>query len=263
MKVVILCGGKGTRLGEVTQNAIPKPMVEVGGIPIIHHIIEYYNSFGHTDFILCVGHLSWVIKSYFLSLRERFLDLTIDFANGQVNVHGNHSLPNWKVTIVETGASTMTAGRVGRALDYIGDDTDFMLTYGDGLADIDLNMLVDFHHKHDVGMTMTGVVSPGRFGELVTEGNRVIQWAEKPQPSDRYINGGFMVMKTDFARKYVAPFGDEIMLEREPFENAAKAGEMMLYKHNGYWQCMDTLRDWEILNNAWEKGNAPWRRLRG
>lgn len=258
MKTVILCGGKGTRLGEVTQNAIPKPMVEIGGKPMLDHIMRYYSSFGHDEFILCAGHLSWSIKSYFTTMRERFADLTVDFSNGEITRHPGDSLPDWKVTIAETGTSTMTAGRIRRVLDYIGEDESFMLTYGDGLADVDLNALLAFHRDHGAGMTMTGIVPPGRFGEIILSDDRVTEWAEKPQRSDRYINGGFMVMQRDFARDFIEPYGDNVMLEREPFEKAAEAGEMMLFRHEGFWQCMDTMRDWELLNTIWDQGNAPW-----
>lgn len=260
MKTVILCGGKGTRLGEVTQNTIPKPMAEIGKMPILEHIMRYYYSFGHDDFILCVGHLSWAIKNYFITMRERLGDLTIDFSSGEITTSGCDSVPNWRVTIVETGSSTNTAGRVRRVLDYISEEDTFMLTYGDGLADVDLDALLAFHQNHGAGMTMTGIIPPGRFGEIILSGDRVTEWAEKPQRSDRYINGGFMVMQRDFARDFIAPYGDEVMLEREPFGNAAEADEMRLYKHGGFWQCMDNMRDWALLNNIWDQGNAPWRR---
>lgn len=258
MKTIILCGGKGTRLGEVTQNMIPKPMVEIGGFPILEHIMRYYSKFGHNDFVLCVGHLSWAIKNYFKTLHERHGDMVIDFASDRIELHNSTAVPDWTVTIAETGADTMTAGRVRQVLKYIPKDGSFLLTYGDGLADVDLNALISFHESHGRGLTMTGVIPPGRFGEIVLDGNTVSEWAEKPQQSNRYINGGFMVMRRDFAEKYVAPCDNTIMLEREPFEQAARDGEIMLYRHNGFWQCMDTTRDWELLNRIWSAGNAPW-----
>jgi glucose-1-phosphate cytidylyltransferase len=153
----------------------------------------------------------------------------------------------------------MTAGRVRQVLDQIPENESFMLTYGDGLSDVDINALVQFHEGHGKGMTMTGIVPPGRFGELVLSGDRVTEWAEKPQQSDRYINGGFMILRRDFAERYIRPCGDDIMLERQPFEQAAADGEMMLYRHDGFWQCMDTMRDWELLNRIWASGQAPWR----
>jgi glucose-1-phosphate cytidylyltransferase len=259
MKTVILCGGKGTRLGEVTQNMIPKPMANIGEMPIVEHIMRYYYAFGHKDFVLCVGHLSWAIKSYFLNMRERHGNITIDFATGGTIVHEAGPVPNWKVTICETGADTMTAGRIGRVLNHLDAEESFMLTYGDGVSNVDLSALLDFHKSHGRGMTMTGIIPPGRFGELVLDGDRVAEWAEKPQRTDRYINGGFMVMRRDFAETYVKCYGDDMMLEREPLERAAADGELMLYRHDGFWQCMDTLRDWELLNHLWSEGKAPWR----
>lgn len=258
MKTIVLCGGKGTRLGEVTQNMIPKPMVEIGGFPILEHIMRYYSKFGHNDFVLCVGHLSWAIKNYFKTLHERHGDMVIDFARDRIELHNSTAVPDWTVTIAETGADTMTAGRVRQVLKYLPKDESFLLTYGDGLADVDLNALISFHESHGRGLTMTGVIPPGRFGEIVLDGNTVSEWAEKPQQSNRYINGGFMVMRRDFAEKYVAPCDNTIMLEREPFEQAARDGEIMLHRHNGFWQCMDTTRDWELLNRIWNTGKAPW-----
>lgn len=258
MHTVILCGGKGTRLGELTRNTRPKPMIEIGTQPILEHIMRYYFSFGHKNFILCAGYLSWEIKNYFRTLQERHCDLTLDFADGKKTVHPNSDVPDWQVTIAETGLNTMTAGRVKRILQYLPEADSFMLTYGDGVADVDLDALVVFHNSHGKGLTLTGVIPPGRFGELVLEGDRIAEWAEKPQQSDRYINGGFMVMRRDFAERYIVPCDDTVMLERGPFEQASQDGEMMLYRHNGFWQCMDTFRDWELLNRIWDEGNAPW-----
>lgn len=260
MKTVILCGGRGTRLGEVTQDTIPKPMAMVGERPILDHLMRYYYSYGHREFILCAGHLSWSIKNYFLTMRDRFCDLKIDFSDGSVVRTSREILPDWEVTIAETGSSTMTAGRVRKILDYLGTDDNFMLTYGDGLADIDLDALLAFHRSHGAGMTMTGVIPPGRFGEIISSADKITEWAEKPQQSNRYINGGFMVLKSEFAREVLASCGDDVMLEREPFEKAALAGQMMLYRHEGFWQCMDTTRDWNLLNSLWRNDNAPWIR---
>jgi len=262
LNTVILCGGKGTRLGEVTQNTIPKPMARVGAMPILEHIMRYYSKYGHSDFVLCAGHLSWSIKEYFKTLRERHSDTLIDFAQGKIDVLSTNDAPDWRVTIVETGEDTMTAGRVRQVLKHLPAEGSFMLTYGDGLADVDLNALLAFHEEHGRGLTLTGVIPPGRFGEIILDGDRVTDWAEKPQQSDRYINGGFMVMRRDFAERYIAPQDDTVMLERAPFEQAARDGEMMLYRHNGFWQCMDTTRDWELLNRIWAEGNAPWSEYR-
>lgn len=258
MKTVILCGGKGTRIGEVTGNLIAKPMASIGGDPILLHIMKYYSRFGHRDFILCAGNLSWSIKSYFLHFRERHADLTIDLRRGELRFRGSDAVEDWEVTIAETGPDTMTAARIRRVLEYLPKRESFMLTYGDGLADVDLDSLLRFHASHGKGLTITGVIPPGRFGEIGLEGDRICEWAEKPVPTDRYINGGFMVVRRDFAERFIAPCADDVMLEREPFEKAAAAGEMMLYRHSGFWQCMDTMRDWELLNALWLKGAAPW-----
>ncbi len=258
MKVVILCGGQGTRLGELTGNLIPKPMVKIGDLPILVHIMRYYRHFGHREFILCAGHLSWTIKSYFINYYQTNDDITIDLMEGAVKTLKQRRSDDWSITIAETGASTMTAGRVKKVLDYLNDDDSFMLTYGDGLSNVDINGLIDFHNHHGKGVTLTGVIPPGRFGELDLHNNQVFNWAEKPTVTDRYINGGFMVMRKKFADRFIAQCNDDIMLEREPFEQAAKEGEMMVYRHDGFWQCMDTMRDWEMLNKIWSNGKAPW-----
>ena len=259
MKVVILCGGKGTRLGEVTGNLVPKPMVAVGEQPIVWHIMRRYAQFGHREFILAAGHLSWAIKNYFLDYHARLSDVTVrTAAPGAVTFHDEALLDDWTVTVAETGAETMTAGRVRRIARYLGDDESFMLTYGDGVADIDLAELAAFHRGHGRMVTMTGVIPPGRFGELVHEGDRVIDWAEKPVTSDRYINGGFMVIRREFIDRFLGDKADDVMLEREPLAEATAAGELTLYRHHGFWQCMDTMRDWELLNDLWEQGDAPW-----
>jgi glucose-1-phosphate cytidylyltransferase len=258
MKIVILCGGKGTRLGELTGNLIPKPMADIGGEPILLHIMRYYRRFGHREFVLCTGHLSWAIKSYFLNFQERHADFTIDLAAGETRFHDSGAGDDWLITIAETGPDTMTAGRIRRVMKHLPEGGSFMLTYGDGLADVDLDELLRFHESHGKGLTMTGVIPPGRFGEIGLQDDVIRQWAEKPMASDRYINGGFMVIRRDFAERFIASCLDDVMLEREPFELAAKAGEMMLYRHSGFWQCMDTMRDWELLNQLWSKGAAPW-----
>ncbi len=258
MKTIILCGGKGTRLGELTGNLIPKPMADIGSEPILLHIMRYYSRFGHREFVLCAGHLSWAIKSYFLNFRERHADLTIDLGRSETRLHGSDAVDDWLITIAETGPDTMTAGRIRRSLKHLPEDGSFMLTYGDGLADVNLETLLRFHESHGKGLTMTGVIPPGRFGEIGLEGDNITEWAEKPVAGDRYINGGFMVVRRDFAERFIAPCADDVMLEREPFERAAAAGEMMLYRHSGFWQCMDTMRDWELLNTLWSQGTAPW-----
>lgn len=260
MKVVILCGGKGTRLGEVTGNTIPKPMALVGEDPILVHIMRSYARHGFTDFILCAGHLSWTIKSYFLNYHARRCDVTVKLGS-ESETHFlpyGHQDENWTVTIAETGLETATAGRLKRIMKYIAPGESFMLTYGDGVADVDLSALAQFHAAHGKLITMTGVVPPGRFGELSLQGDRVSDWAEKPTVTDRYINGGFMVVQRKFLEDFVADKADDVMLESEPLAEATAAGELMLYRHGGFWQCMDTARDWSYLNDLWTSGTAPW-----
>lgn len=257
MKTLILCGGKGTRLGEVTGSKLPKPMVQIGERPILWHIMRQYAQAGMTDFVLCAGHMSWSIKDYFLNYHAQGSDVTIATAQGEVQFHDNNVLDDWRVTIAETGEDTMTAGRIKRVAKYI-DTDDFMLTYGDGVSDVDIGALLAFHRAHGKMMTVTGVIPPGRFGEIVLDGDRVTDMQEKPQASDRYINGGFMVLKRAFIDRFLEGAMDDVMLERQPMADAARAGEMMLYRHNGFWQCMDTLRDWQLLNEIWDGGHAPW-----
>ena len=258
MKTVLLCGGKGTRLGEVTGSALPKPMVRIGGRPILWHIMKQYSAAGFNDFVVCAGHLSWSIKEYFLNYHAQHADVTVSTAaRAPVRFHGGEGTEDWTVTIAETGEDTMTAGRVKRVAGYV-DGDDFMLTYGDGVSNVDLAALLAFHRAHGKLMTMTGVIPAGRFGELVIEDDRVAEMQEKPMATDRYINGGFMVLKRAFIDRFLPGDVDGVMLEREPFAEAARAGEMMLFKHDGFWQCMDTLRDWELLNALWDSGRAPW-----
>jgi len=258
VQTVLLCGGKGTRLGEVTGNAMPKPMVQIGGRPILWHVMKQYGAAGFDRFVICAGHLSWQIKEYFLNYHAQLADMTVSTAaNSPVKFHDSDAVEDWTVTIAETGEDTMTAGRVKRIAKYI-DGEDFLLTYGDGISDVNINALVAFHKAHGKMLTMTGVVPPGRFGELTIEGDRISEMSEKPIASGRYINGGFMVVKKSFIDTFLAGDVDDVMLEREPMEEAARGGEMMLFRHNGFWQCMDTLRDWNYLNGLWADGSAPW-----
>jgi glucose-1-phosphate cytidylyltransferase len=255
---VLLCGGKGTRLGEVTGNAMPKPMVQIGGRPILWHVMKQYGAAGFDRFVICAGHLSWQIKEYFLNYHAQLADMTVSTAaNSPVKFHDSGAVEDWTVTIAETGEDTMTAGRVKRIAKYI-DGEDFLLTYGDGVSDVNIKALVAFHKAHGKMLTMTGVVPPGRFGELTIEGDRISEMSEKPIASGRYINGGFMVVKKSFIDTFLAGDVDDVMLEREPMQEAASVGEMMLFRHNGFWQCMDTLRDWNHLNRLWADGSAPW-----
>jgi len=251
MKVIILAGGFGTRLSEYTD-LIPKPMVTLGGKPIIWHIMQRYAHFGHKDFYVALGYKAEVIKDYFLNYRALNADFTINLATGKVNSH-QLDLIDWQVTLINTGEASMTGGRVKRMQSYIGNET-CMLTYGDGLADIDLNKLLTFHRSHGKMVTVSAVRPVARFGELEIEGIRVANFQEKPQLHGGWINGGYFVVEPEFFELIA---GDNTMLEREPLVQAAQAGELMAFHHDGFWQCMDTKRDHELLESLYKKG-APW-----
>lgn len=259
MKVVLLCGGKGTRLGELTGRRLPKPLVEIHGRPILWHIMKFYARQGFTDFVLCAGHLSEMIKQYFMHSKLYDGDMRVNTGTGEVQFLGGKE-ENWTVTVADTGTETQTAGRVARIAQYLDPEGPFFLTYGDGLSDIDLRQLLSFHDEHGKLATVTGVAPPGRFGELDLEGSRVAQLKEKPDATDRYINGGFMVLDRKFVSRYCEiPHADEIMLERAPLEQAAIEGELMMFAHHGFWQCMDTARDWELLEKLANAPKAPWQ----
>lgn len=253
MKVILLAGGFGTRLSEFTD-VIPKPMVPVGGKPILWHIMQTYAFFGHKDFHVALGYKAEVIKDYFLNYRSLNADFTVDLASGDVQSHQMSSV-DWRVTLVNTGNASMTGGRVKRMQSFIGNET-CMLTYGDGVADIDLDALLAFHRSHGKMVTVSAVRPAARFGELELDGTRVASFQEKPQLHDGWINGGYFVIEPEF---FDLIDGDETLLEREPLERASQAGELMAYCHDGFWQCMDTKRDHELLESLWNKG-APWAR---
>jgi len=246
-----LAGGFGTRLSEYTS-VIPKPMVPVGNKPILWHIMKTYASFGHKDFYVALGYKAEVIKEYFLNYRSLNSDFTVDLASGDVLPHQIDEV-DWKVTLVATGDSSMTGGRVKRMQKYIGDET-CMLTYGDGVSDINLDKLLEFHRSHGKMVTVSAVRPAARFGELEMDGSRVSSFQEKPQLHDGWINGGYFVIEPKFFELIA---GDNTLLEREPLEQATKAGELMAYHHDGFWHCMDTKRDHELLESLWKKG-APW-----
>ena len=252
MKAVILAGGHGTRLSEETK-VLPKPMVEIGGKPILWHIMQNYAYFGHKDFYLALGYKSEVIKDYFLNYRSLNSDFTVDLASGSVIPHQLDPV-DWKVTLVDTGNSSMTGGRVKRMKHFIGNET-FLLTYGDGVSNIDMEALVNFHRKHGKMVTISAVRPSARFGELEMSGSRVQRFQEKPQLHDGWINGGYFVIEPNFFNLIE---GDSTLLEREPLEKAAEMGELMAYHHDGFWQCMDTKRDHELLESLWAEG-APWK----
>jgi len=253
MKVVILAGGFGTRLSEETEIK-PKPMVEIGGKPILWHIMKIYSSFGFNDFIICLGYKGYVIKEYFANYFLHMSDVTIDLKNNKIEIHNVKSEP-WRVTLVDTGLNTMTGGRIKRIQQYVADET-FMLTYGDGLGNININELLEFHRKHGKYATITAVQPTGRFGALKLKGNQVLAFKEKPKGDGGWINGGFFVLEPEIFN-YIE--GDETVWEKEPLENLAKDGQLMAYKHKGFWKPMDTLRDKRELESLWQSGNPPWK----
>jgi glucose-1-phosphate cytidylyltransferase len=253
MKVIILAGGFGTRLSEHTE-VIPKPMVTVGGRPILWHIMKTYAHFGHKDFHLALGYKAEVIKEYFLNYRSLNADFTVNLASGEVEPLEIEDI-DWRVTLVDTGSESMTGGRVKRMQSFIGNET-FMLTYGDGLADIDIDALLKFHKSHGKMVTVSAVHPGARFGELELQKQQVISFKEKPQLTKGWINGGYFVCEPEF---FNFIFGDKTILEHEPLEKAAAMGELMAYHHDGYWQCMDTKRDRDNLEDLWKSNKAPWK----
>ena len=255
MKVIILAGGFGTRLSEYTDK-IPKPMVTIGSRPIIWHIMRTYASFGYNDFYLALGYKAELIKDYFLHYRSLNTDFTVDLSNGTVESHQTDET-DWRVTLVDTGLETMTGGRIKRLKKFVGNEP-FMLTYGDGVANIDIDALLKFHKSHGKMVTLTAVRPSARFGDLDFDGNRVVSFEEKPQLHEGWINGGFFVCQPELL-DYID--NDNQMLEREPLERIVNDGELMAYKHEGFWHCMDTRRDRELLESLWESGAPPWVRL--
>lgn len=259
MKTVILCGGMGSRIRDVNEN-IPKPMIPIGRQPILWHIMKIYSAYGFNEFILCTGYKGQVIKEYFLNYYTMVNDITIDLsAPNVIKYHDSDSRENWIVTVADTGVDTMTGARVARIKEYLDNDENFMLTYGDGLADIDIDDLVKFHKSHGKMVTVTGVHPASRFGEMeLSEDGRVRSFAEKPQVSEGRINGGFFVMHKDFIDSYLTENPD-LILEQKPLSQCAKDGELISTNHDGYWQPMDTYREYQILNKLWAEGNAPWK----
>jgi glucose-1-phosphate cytidylyltransferase len=255
MKVVILCGGLGTRLREETEFR-PKPMVPVGGRPILWHIMKSYAAHGHKDFILCLGYKGEVVKDYFRNYNWNTSDITLKLGrNPEIRYHSNHDEEDWSVTLLDTGAHTMTGGRLKRALRHIEDDT-FLMTYGDGLTDSDINASINFHRGHGGLATLTAVHPGGRFGELSLEESVITAFSEKPEQEASFINGGYFVMNRAID-DYLT--GDSCILEREPLERLSAEGSLHAWKHHGFWQCMDNIREMELLNHLWESGNAPWK----
>ena len=255
MKTVILAGGLGTRLTEETTLR-PKPMVEIGGLPILWHIMRGYAQAGFQDFVVACGYKGEVIKDYFLRYRERLADLEIDLGARTVEID-DHMDVDWRVKLVDTGRDSMTGGRLARLAPLLREGGTFMLTYGDGVCDVDLTALVAFHKAHGKLATVTAVRPPARFGTMEFDGQRVTEFKEKPQTESGWINGGFFVLEPaalDYLRD-----GDATILEAAPLENLARDGQLMAYKHDGFWQCMDTVRDKTRLEEMWTSGKAPWR----
>jgi glucose-1-phosphate cytidylyltransferase len=252
MKVVILAGGLGTRLSEETI-AKPKPMVEVGGRPILWHIMKIYESFGLTDFIICCGYKGYLIKEYFANYALHLSDVTFNLETGKNTIHKRRG-ENWNVTLVDTGEGSMTGGRLARVRDFVGDE-EFCFTYGDGLANVDIASLIAFHRSHGRLATMTACYPPGRFGALDIADNKVNQFKEKPRGDGGVVNGGFFVLNPEI---FGCIDGDSTVWEEGPLTQLAEDGELMAFKHDGFWQPMDTLRDKHLLDNLWNDGVAPW-----
>jgi glucose-1-phosphate cytidylyltransferase len=253
MKTVILCGGLGTRLAEETQ-VKPKPMVEIGGRPIVWHVMKVYERHGFNDFTLALGYKGEVIKDYFLNYHARLSDLTVHLKKGQVD-YSNPTAEDWRVSLIDTGASTMTGGRLLRLKRHLQSEGSFMLTYGDGVADVDLTALLKFHRSHGKLATVTAVRPSARFGGLHIGDRQVLNFKEKPQSGEGWINGGFFV----FEPQVFDYLGDDAtVLEQSPLETLACNGQLMAYEHAGYWQCMDTIRDRDALQSLWDCGAAPW-----
>ena len=255
MKVLILAGGFGTRLAEYTE-VIPKPMVPIGGKPIIWHIMQHYASYGHKEFVLALGYKADVIKKFFLELSSTGSNFTVNTVSGDLEIHDSTS-PDWKVTLIDTGLDSLTGERIARVGKYLNDEP-FFLTYGDGVSDVDIDALLSFHRSHQRIITMSAVRPPARFGELsIAEDGTVESFQEKPQLHSGWINGGFFVVQPEFLD--LIPRSN-VMLEREPLDAATKMGQLSAYKHEGFWQCMDTKRDVELLQALWDTGEAPWVR---
>ena len=254
MKVILLAGGFGTRLSEYTE-ILPKPMVRIGGKPILWHIMKTYAHFGHTNFYIALGYKAEVIKEYFLHYKTMNADFTVDLGEGTVTSHQLDEL-DWKVTLVDTGLHTMTGGRVRRMKPYIGNET-CLLTYGDGLSNVDLNQLITFHKSHGKMITVTAVHPGARFGELEMKEEQVTSFQEKPQTGQGWINGGYFVIEPEFF-EFIDK--DMTILEKRPLERAAQMGELMAFRHKGFWQCMDTKRDRDSLEVMWQQGSALWKR---
>lgn len=258
MKVVILAGGYGTRIRDVADD-IPKPMIPIGPYPILWHIMKTYAHFGHTEFVICLGYKGQVIKDFFINYEAYTRDFTITFGSGgNLVYHDSQDASGWKVTLADTGVRSMTGARISRVRDYVGGE-EFMLTYGDGVSDVDIGHLVAFHKSHGRILTVTGVRPPGRFGEMSGEADgRVVEFNEKPQAAAGRISGGFFVASPRLF-KYLDD-REDLVFEQEPIRRLVADGELMMYEHDGFWQPMDTSREYQLLNALYESGRAPWVR---
>jgi glucose-1-phosphate cytidylyltransferase len=252
-KVAILCGGLGTRISEETTTK-PKPMVEIGGRPVLWHVMKIFSAHGLDEFVLALGYKGEVIKDYFVNYGYRSRSLTVHLPSGDIDVHGEEC-DNWTVHLLDTGPTTNTGGRVRRAARFVGNET-FMLTYGDGVADVNVQELLQFHHSHGKLVTVTAVRPPARFGSIACDGDVVSRYAEKPQVGEGWINGGFFVVEPE-AVNYIKD--DATLWEGEPLERLTRAGQLVAYRHEGFWHCMDTLRDVRELEGLWQTDRAPWR----
>ncbi|MBV9508852.1 MAG: glucose-1-phosphate cytidylyltransferase [Caulobacteraceae bacterium] len=254
MKAVILAGGLGTRISEET-GVRPKPMIEIGGKPILWHIMKIYSAHGVNDFVICCGYKGYLIKEYFANYFLHMSDVTIDLEHNQTHIHNRKAEP-WRVTLVDTGEATMTGGRLRHVIDHVKDDPAFCLTYGDGVADIDVGRLIEFHHAHGRKATVTAVQPPGRYGALNMDGDQVTGFLEKPLGDGGWINGGFFVLAPECVDRVA---DDSTVWEAEPLTSLASEGELIAFKHKGFWQPMDTLRDKLQLEELWRSGRAPWK----
>lgn len=256
MKTVILCGGQGTRIREASE-ALPKPMLSIGGKPLVWHVMKSYAKHGFNEFVLCLGYKGWQVKQFFLNYEEMEADLHIDLASARAETLRQGKTEDWKVVLAETGEHTMTGGRVTAIRRYVEEDDIFALTYADGLSDLDIADLVRFHKSHGKAMTVTAVHPPGRFGEMRLDDELVTEFREKPE-SESFINGGFFVCDAKRIWDFIEDSPNTV-LEREPLQKLAAAGELAAYKHTGFWQCMDTFREFTMLNDLWASSTAPWK----
>ena len=257
MRVVILCGGQGTRIRDVSEN-IPKPMLPIGGRPIVWHIMKSYASHGFDDFVLCLGYKGWLIKEFFLNYATMMTDCTVRLGKpDEVVTHNAHGESDWSVTLADTGEETMTGGRVSAIRRYVEHDDLFMLTYGDGVSDVNIKELLAFHRAHGKIATVTAVRPPGRFGEMAMNGPTVTEFNEKPQATSGFINGGFFVIDAKRIWPYIS--GPQIVFEQEPLKRLARENELVAFEHRGFWQPMDTFREYSLLNDLWTRSKAPWK----